>query len=74
LGNIQIHRGERDRASMPLKAQEVPIVEQRGFDDVYEYVNIPLGSGFYLSCFKLKSYFLPLAPSKAPPGPSAPGR
>jgi arabinofuranosyltransferase len=60
FGNIQIHRGERDRASMRLKVQELPVVEQPGFEESYDFVNIPLGGGFYLSCFKLKSYFLPL--------------
>ena len=63
LGNIQIHRGEWDRGRMPLKIQERGIVEQSGFATTYEFVNIPLGGGFYLSCFKLKSYFLPLGTS-----------
>jgi hypothetical protein len=56
FGNIQIHRGVRNRAAMPLKVQERPVVEQPGFEDYYEFVNIPLGGDFYLSCFKLKSY------------------
>jgi DNA-binding NtrC family response regulator len=45
---------------MRLKIQERPVVEQPGFEERYDFVNIPLGGGFYLSCFKLKSYFLPL--------------
>ena len=66
LGNVQIHRGEWERSRMPLKVQERGIVEQQGFEASYEFVNVPLGGGFYLSCFKLKSYFLPLGTS-APP-------
>ena len=60
FGNIQIHRGERTRGRMRLKIQERPVVEQPGFKESYDFVNIPLGGNFYLSCFKLKSYFLPL--------------
>jgi len=60
FGNIQIHRGERDRGMMRLKVQERPVVEQPGFEESYDFVNIPLGGAFYLSCFKLKTYFLPL--------------
>jgi arabinofuranosyltransferase len=74
LGNVWVHRGERDRAAMPIKVQERPIVEQPGFDDEYEFVNIPLGRGFYLSCFKLRSYFLPLAAPAPAPSPEAPRR
>ncbi|MDD4857824.1 MAG: hypothetical protein PHD74_06930, partial [Candidatus Krumholzibacteria bacterium] len=65
LGNVQIHRGEWDRARMPIKVQEQPIIEQSEFDGYYDFVNIPIGGGFYLSCFKLKSYFLPVEPSSA---------
>jgi len=60
LGNIQIHRGERDRTTVRLKIQERSIVEQSAFEKSYEFVNVPLGGGFYLSCFKLRSYRLPL--------------
>lgn len=72
LGNIRIHRGTRGRELMRLKIQEEEIAKQPAFEDDYEFVNIPLGSGFYLSCFKLKSYFLPLetdAPAPSPPAP-----
>jgi arabinofuranosyltransferase len=62
LGNIQIHRGEWDRSRMPLKVQERSIVEQSEFAERYEFVNVPLGRDFYLSCFKLRSYFLPIEP------------
>ncbi len=70
LGNIRIHRGTRGRERMPLKIQEEEIAKQPAFASDYEFVNIPLGSGFYLSCFKLKSYFLPLETDA--PAPSAP--
>jgi arabinofuranosyltransferase len=71
LGNVQIHRGELGREAMPLKVQEIPIIDQPGFEETYDFVNIPLGGGFYLSCFKLKSYFLPLAPSASGSTPNA---
>ncbi len=61
LGNVQIHRGPRGRDRMRLKIQEEEIAKQPGFESDYDFVNIPLGSGFHLSCFKLKSYFLPIA-------------
>jgi arabinofuranosyltransferase len=60
LGNIQIHRGTRGRDRMRLKIQEAEIAKQPGFESAYDFVNVPLGAGFYLSCFKLKSYFLPI--------------
>jgi arabinofuranosyltransferase len=66
LGNIQIHRGMRDRGRMRLKIQEEEIAKQPGFERGYDFVNIPLGAGFYLSCFKLKSYFLPIESGEAP--------
>jgi len=60
LGNVQIHRVERDRSAMRLKVQDRSIAEQPGFEKSCEFVNLPLGGGFYLSCFKLKSYRSPL--------------
>ena len=60
LGNIQIHRGRREREQLPVKIQEREIIRQPGFEELYEFVNVPLGGAFYLSCFKLKEYFLPL--------------
>jgi len=60
LGNVQIHRGEWNEAQMPLKVQEKEITKQPDFASRYEFVNIPLGSGFSLSCFKLREFFLPL--------------
>lgn len=67
LGNVQIHRGARGRDRMRLKVQEEEIAKQPGFEDRYDFVNIPLGRGFYLSCFKLKSYFLPIETEGAAP-------
>jgi arabinofuranosyltransferase len=60
LGNVRIHQGMRGRERMPLKIQEDEIARQPGFERSSDFVNIPLGRGFYLSCFKLKSYFLPI--------------
>ena len=60
LGNVQIHRGEREMSQMRLKIQEKEIAAQPEFSRDYDFVNIPLGGGFYLSCFKRKEFFLPL--------------
>jgi len=67
LGNVQIHRGTRGRDRMRLKIQEEEIARQPGFESNYDFVSIPLGRGFYLSCFKLKTYFLPLETEGAAP-------
>jgi arabinofuranosyltransferase len=60
LGNVQIHRGTRSRSEMRHKVQEQSIVFLPRFLTDYEFVNIPLTDGFYLSCYKRKDYFLPL--------------
>lgn len=60
LGNVQIHRGERNEGQMPIKVQEKEITKQPDFAERYSFVSIPLGSGFSLSCFKRKEFFLPL--------------
>lgn len=60
LGNIQIHRGRRGRDKMKHKVQESEIIMQPDFLKNYEFVNIPLEGGFYLSCYKRKDYFLPI--------------
>jgi hypothetical protein len=62
LGNVQIQRGRKERGEIRIKVQEREIVRQPSFDELYQFVNIPLGGGFYLSCFKLRDYFLPLEP------------
>jgi arabinofuranosyltransferase len=67
LGNVQFHRGTRGRDRMRLKIQEEEIAKQPEFERNYDFVNIPLGRGFYLSCFKLKSYFLPVETEGAAP-------
>lgn len=60
FGNVQIHRGEWERDRMPLKPQENEIAARPEFSQEYEFVNIPLGGNFYLSCFKRQGFFLPL--------------
>lgn len=60
LGNVQIHHGPRDRSAMKHKVQEQRIVVQPRFLMEYEFVNIPLSDGFFLSCYKRKDFFLPL--------------
>ena len=60
LGNIQIHRGTRDRSEMRFKVQEQSIAVQPRFITEYEFVNIPLTDGFFLSCFMRKGFFLPI--------------
>lgn len=53
LGNIQIHRGIRAEDRSRIKPQEQDIVLDPRFDASYRYVNLPLGQGFYLSCYRL---------------------
>jgi hypothetical protein len=60
LGNVQIHRGKRSRAEMTHKIQEQAIVVLPRFLMEYEFVQLPLSEGFYLSCYKRKDFFLPL--------------
>jgi hypothetical protein len=67
FGNVQIHRGTRGRDHMRLKIQEEEIARQPEFERSYDFVNIPLGKGFYLSSFKLRSYFLPLEAGETAP-------
>jgi arabinofuranosyltransferase len=69
LGNVRIHRGTRGPDEMPLKVQEEEIAKQPEFQRNYDFVNVPLGKGFYLSCFKLKSYFLPVEAEEPAPAP-----
>ena len=42
------------------KIQEEEIVRHPAFARDYEYVEIPLGSNYYLSCFKRKDYLPPV--------------
>ncbi len=71
LGNVQIHRGERERSQMRLKIQEKEIAALPEFSRDYDFVNIPLGGGFYLSCFKRREFLLPLqAPLKRDVSPT----
>jgi len=64
LGNVQIQRGRKERGEIRIKVQEREIVRQPAFEELYRFVNIPLGGGFYLSCFKRGEYFLPLEPPR----------
>lgn len=59
LGNIQIHRGRRGRDKMKHKVQENDIIVQPEFNRDYEFVNIPIGGDFHLSCYKRRDFFLP---------------
>ena len=56
LGNVQIHRGKRGGEEMILKVQEREIAAQPSFARDYEFVNIPLGRDFFLSCYKRRDY------------------
>lgn len=60
FGNVWIHRGVQSREEMRIKIQERDIIAQPSFEKRYRFVNIPLGWGFYLSCFKREGYFLPV--------------
>jgi arabinofuranosyltransferase len=60
LGNVWIHQGVREETALVTKVQEKEITRQADFPKLYEYVNLPLGNGFYLSCYKLRGFFLPL--------------
>jgi hypothetical protein len=59
LGNIQIHRGRRPEDRSRIKVQEREIVRQASFTEDYEFINLPLGSGFFLSCYKRKDFSIP---------------
>jgi hypothetical protein len=51
LGNIQVHRGKRPEDLERIKVQERDIILDRRFSESYEFLNIPLGDGFFLSCY-----------------------
>lgn len=53
LGNVQIHRGPRAEDRSRIKPQERDITLDPRFDASYRFVNLPLGDGFYLSCYRL---------------------
>ncbi len=60
LGNIQIHQGRRDEDLSRIKVQELDIILLDRFTIDYQFINLPLGRNFYLSCYKRRGFFLPL--------------
>ncbi|UCF05410.1 MAG: hypothetical protein JSV33_16115 [bacterium] len=58
LGNVQIHLGRRSEDEMPIKIQEREITKQPEFAKRYEFINIPIGRNFYLSCYKHRDLIL----------------
>lgn len=69
LGNVQIHRGTRPEDRSRIKPQERDITLDPRFGASYRFVNLPLGDGFYLSCYRK---VVEAAPPGAP-GTSLPG-
>jgi hypothetical protein len=51
LGNIQIHRGKRPEDLGRIKVQERDIILDPRFSAEYEFASLPLGGGFFLSCY-----------------------
>ncbi len=52
LGNIQVHRGRRPEDIGRIKIQERDIILDPRFSNDYEYINLPMGGGFFLSCYR----------------------
>ena len=52
LGNIQIHQGRRPEDLGRIKVQERDIILDPRFSADYEFTNLPLGGGFFLSCYR----------------------
>ncbi len=52
LGNIQIHRGRRPEDLERIKVQERDIIFDSRFSSDYEFMNLSLGGGFFLSCYR----------------------
>jgi hypothetical protein len=52
LGNIQIHRGRRAENLERIKIQERDIILDPRFSSSYEFINLPLEGGFFLSCYR----------------------
>lgn len=51
LGNIQVHRGRRPEDLGRIKVQERDIILDPRFNNDYEFTNLPMGGGFFLSCY-----------------------
>jgi len=64
FGNVLIHKGEWDESKMKIKIQEKEVTSMAQFRNLYEYINIPIGYGFYLSCYKRRDFFLPVDSDK----------
>jgi len=60
FGNIMIHRGILSEKEMKIKIQESEVTSLPQFRGLYEYINLPIGYGFYLSCYKRRDFFLPV--------------
>ena len=52
LGNIQVHRGRRPEDLGRIKVQERDIILDPRFSNDYEFTNLPVGGGFFLSCYR----------------------
>jgi hypothetical protein len=65
LGNVQIHRGTRAEDRSRIKPQERDITLDPRFDASYRFINLPLGDGFFLSCYRM------VGPAAAPGAPPA---
>ncbi len=52
LGNIQVHRGRRQEDLGRIKIQERDIILDPRFNTGYEFTNLPMGGGFFLSCYR----------------------
>jgi hypothetical protein len=62
LGNIQIHKGNRAEDLSRIKIQEHDIILQESFARDFEFINLPLGMDFFLSCYKRRDLTLPSLP------------
>jgi hypothetical protein len=51
LGNVQTHRGKRTEDLERIKVQERDIILDPRFINAGQLINIPLGEGFFLSCY-----------------------
>ena len=52
LGNIQVHRGRRQEDLGRIKIQEKDIILDPRFNAEYVFTNLPMGGGFFLSCYR----------------------
>ncbi len=64
FGNVLIHKGIWNESRMRIKVQEREVTSLPQFMNLYEYINLPIGHGFYLSCYKRRDFFLPVEPTR----------